>query len=384
MAGEIAAPSFTAGVENTDSNSATTGTSGSITNSSNDVLNTIHNIVTSLQSQTSQTAGSTTQNQNQSSTGNQSTTGTSTSATTGSTVNTGTSTTSSDQQSIDLTKTIAAQGLQNSTDTTKTNDLVSGIIKQAAIAFAPTRVASNGSGSYNNTSIQMLSDNAAALATGTAAGAVLNYQTAQQQIAQTAAQGLLGATKTTQDTSGSQTQQGTTTGSTSDTSSANNTNTNTAGTNNSNTGTATAGSTTTDATVNTLTNLLSTVFSNNSSQTSGSSTSEKAGLALSIVCTELTLQGKMSRKVWMRGMQEFAKYPEYGKQGYYIWARPCVRELQDHPYSWKSKMVTKLFLARATGSKFARSFIALLSFTLGLYWLAFLKVAKEEGEFNYD
>lgn len=356
-------------VSNTDGSTSTIGTSGSKTNSNTSITNTINNLVKQLQ----QSATSTKSNTDSSSAGttDQSNTGTSTSTSTGTTASTGTSTTASDAGSIALSKGVAAQALSNSEDATKTTGLVDNIIKQAAIAFAPTRVATNNSGSYNSTSTEMLADNARALATGQAAGAVLNYQTAQQQIANSAAGDLLNATKTTSN-SGESTTAGTTVGgSTSDTTGSNTQNT--SGSTNTVSDTNQSTNTDTSARINTITKLLQNIFSNNQSSTDSSSTTEKAGVSITIICTTLAIQEKLDKKSWVAQMRRFQNYPEYGKQGYYIWARPCVRELQRHPESVKSSLITKLFLARARGFIPARCLVTFTSFLLGLYWLVFLK-----------
>lgn len=357
-------PGFSA--TDTQGNSSTIGSSGSNTNSTTDVTNTINNLVKSLQATTSDTIT------NQDTSGTSNTTGKSTANTTGLTTNTGVSTTGSSADAINLTKGIALQGLSNSVNTSKTDDLVGNIIKQAAISFAPTRVATNNTGSYNSTSVGELSDNAAALATGQAAGAVLNYQTAQSQIANSAAEGLLGATKTTTDANTSAVNTNTTGTNTSGTTS----NSDTTG-KSATTGTQ-ATDTSTQASINTLTKLLSTVFSNSASTTNSSQ--QSAGLNLSIICTELHTQGKMDSKTWARGMVKFQKYPEYGKQGYFMWARPCVRELKEHPLSWKSRLIARVFIARAGGSWTARSAVTLTSFSLGLIWLMFFKKVQTEIE----
>lgn len=356
-------------VSNTDTSASTIGTAGSKTDSTTDVTNTISNLVKSLQAQTTIVDTS-----NASDSKN---TGSSASATTTAGTSSGKSTTTSDESSLALSRGIAAQALSNSVDSTQTNDLVSGIIRKAAIGFAPTRVATNNSGSYNNASVGMLSDQAQADAVGTAAGAVLNYKTAQQQIAESVSGQLLGANKVTTDSGATSQVAGTTGSSTADTTST--------GTSHSGTAQATAGSTQTDATINTLTKLMQNVFSNSTSSSTGSTTSEKGGFSLSIVCTELMVQKKMDRKTWFRGMQKFAKVNEAGKQGYYIWARVLVKELKERPCSKKSTLIAKLFLARAKGNFLAISLVWTISFLCGLYWIVFIKDEQLEiGARSYD
>jgi hypothetical protein len=82
------------------------------------------------------------------------------------------------------------------------------------------------------------------------------------------------------------------------------------------------------------------------------------------------IQGKLSKRAWKAGMEEFAKYPEAGKQGYYLWAKPCVLHLQQFPNSKRSKFLEKLFVARSHKHYWACSFVWFLSFVMGLYWLS--------------
>ena len=66
-----------------------------------------------------------------------------------------------------------------------------------------------------------------------------------------------------------------------------------------------------------------------------------------IICTELMRQGKMPRKWWIKGAPVFAAYPNFVKQGYYLWARPCVDHLRRRPDSWFSHVLCVVFNARA-------------------------------------
>lgn len=73
--------------------------------------------------------------------------------------------------------------ISNSQDSSKTDALVADIMRQSAIAFAPTLAASNSAGLYNSSTLNLLSNNAKATATSASTKAVLDYQTGQQQIA---------------------------------------------------------------------------------------------------------------------------------------------------------------------------------------------------------
>lgn len=72
-----------------------------------------------------------------------------------------------------------------------------------------------------------------------------------------------------------------------------------------------------------------------------------AAAASWIICTELVSQGKMNRRHYIYGARVFAKYWEYGKRGYYLWAIPSVRHLRRNPASIYSKALGVVFRARA-------------------------------------
>lgn len=76
---------------------------------------------------------------------------------------------------------------------------------------------------------------------------------------------------------------------------------------------------------------------------------ENAALAFIgwIICTELMLQGKMPRKWWIKGAPIFAAYPNEVKQGYYLWAIPCVVHLRSYPNSILSRLLCVVFNCRA-------------------------------------
>lgn len=66
-----------------------------------------------------------------------------------------------------------------------------------------------------------------------------------------------------------------------------------------------------------------------------------------IICTELMKQGKMPKKWWIKGAPIFAAYPDVVKQGYYLWAIPCVVHLRSHPNSFLSRLLCVVFNWRA-------------------------------------
>jgi len=66
-----------------------------------------------------------------------------------------------------------------------------------------------------------------------------------------------------------------------------------------------------------------------------------------VICTELVKQGRMPRKFWMPGAAVFASYPDYVREGYYVWAVPSVRHLRDNPNSLYSRFLCRIFNWRA-------------------------------------
>lgn len=110
-----------------------------------------------------------------------------------------------------------------------------------------------------------------------------------------------------------------------------------------------------------------------------------------IICTELNRQGRLPNKWYYYGAKEFAKYDERGKQGYYIWAVPCVKHLRAHPTSTFSKVLERVFNARAeylsakAGLKGARKTVFGAVITHGLYavcWILSRTIARKPVEFE--
>jgi len=98
-----------------------------------------------------------------------------------------TSTTTTGAPSLSDLQAVFAQASANSTNDAATQTIVDNILKQAAIAFGSTKAAGNSAGLYNSTTVDQLAGQAEAAATQQAAQTVLNYKTAQQQIAGQAA-----------------------------------------------------------------------------------------------------------------------------------------------------------------------------------------------------
>lgn len=97
---------------------------------------------------------------------------------------------------------------------------------------------------------------------------------------------------------------------------------------------------------------------------------------ISIICTELHKQGRMSRKTYVAGMRHFQQYSDLGKSGYYFWAAPIVAHLRKHPASKFSVLVEIIFNARGKHiSGEHKSFVASLinpvmvgvSYTVGFF-----------------
>jgi hypothetical protein len=66
-----------------------------------------------------------------------------------------------------------------------------------------------------------------------------------------------------------------------------------------------------------------------------------------VICTELVRQHRMPRRFWMPGAAIFAQYPDFVREGYFVWAVPSVRHLRAHPNSIYSRCLEKVFNWRA-------------------------------------
>lgn len=368
-------------VSNTDTSneSSTIGTAGSNTTVASDQQNSLSRIINNFSNLLSQA----TNNSNTTGTSTNLSTGTSSSTTDETGTTNSTSTSGSDPAAIADARIQLAQARTAASDTHATDLIVQNIIQKTAQEFAPIAAQTNQAGIYNSTTNKLLQDNAAATATQQAASTVLGYQQGEETRGDNLTQQLLNALKITQ-TSGTSG----TTGKTSGTTAGANTGT----TNSTTTGISTNAQGTTGGSneSDVLTNLLASitnVFSNNSSQTSGSSnsTNEKGGLSVSIICTELHMQGKMSREDWAAGMREFNSYPNIQRESYYFWAIPFTSYITRRPCSLITKIATKVFCARAKHKFWARSLVAgvtLVAGILRLYTLVFgydISLEEEKG-----
>lgn len=66
-----------------------------------------------------------------------------------------------------------------------------------------------------------------------------------------------------------------------------------------------------------------------------------------VICTEFVKQRRLPRKFWMPGAAIFAQYPDYVREGYFVWAVPSVRHIRANPYSIYSRFLCQVFNWRA-------------------------------------
>ena len=102
------------------------------------------------------------------------------------------------------------QAQANATDPTKVQAIIDNIIHQSTLAFAPTIAEANSSGIYNSSTLGLLAGEANARASQEASATALNFQTSEQQIANTIGSNILQATRTTNQTGGTTQNQQTT------------------------------------------------------------------------------------------------------------------------------------------------------------------------------
>lgn len=118
------------------------------------------------------------------------------------TTNTGTTGTV-DTDTLNQLKTLLGNAGANAANPTDaTSGLVQSILTQAAQTFAPTAIQQNSSGMYNTTTLNQMRMNAIGAATAQSTQAVLNFQSAQGELAQKTGQSILTATKQNQTTQG--------------------------------------------------------------------------------------------------------------------------------------------------------------------------------------
>lgn len=77
-------------------------------------------------------------------------------------------------------------------------------------------------------------------------------------------------------------------------------------------------------------------------------------LAAWIICTELKLQGKMSSSLYRYGLLHFDSYPEFGKYGYLLWAKPVRDKIRREPNSSFTATVATIFNLRVNNIAYRR------------------------------
>lgn len=275
---------------------------------------------------------------------NQTTTGEQTGTTTtgGITTTVGTA----DKGALDAERGIASTALQNANDPSKTASLVKGILNKAAVTFGQGQGGEGvASGVYNSSTEKLLTGYAQGQAVADSAGAVLNYQQGEQQIAQGAEGAVIDATK----------------------------------------GATTTSSTTQNSTLDTVSQLLGLTQDQGTTQQSnidknrtsdnvvnnqqvhgkhgmqgGSQQSGDSGgvfSSLSLVCAEMLRQDKMDLKLWYMVNRHFIdKVGPNGKEGYWMWAGPVAYFVKRNPDHWFTKVMFWLTEERAcyVAAKFLR------------------------------
>lgn len=79
-----------------------------------------------------------------------------------------------------------------------------------------------------------------------------------------------------------------------------------------------------------------------------------------IICTELYKQGKMNITLYRYGYKKFMEYPEWGRYGYLLWARPTVKHMRKYPDGLVTRFMNYIFnlrinnIAAKAGCKIAK------------------------------
>ncbi len=98
-----------------------------------------------------------------------------------------------------------------------------------------------------------------------------------------------------------------------------------------------------------------------------------------IICSELHAQGRMPHRMYLKGGAHFARYPDWIKQGYYIWAEPATKHLRKHPESLFSRALEIIFTARGNYLLGSRSISACVAAS-GVYafcWMLAKTIARD-------
>lgn len=273
---------------------------------------------------------------------------------------------SADPDVIANLKQLAQTAINNSTDTSKTTGLISGILQTAGDAMTSIFGQQKQAGIYNGSTATVLANDTNARATADAASAVLGYQQGQQQIAGTALNQLLAATASSSTHSTSDvalnTDQLTTNQSTTSSQQT--------------TGTTSTTDTSTDAQTHATSNA-----NQNQNVASTSQTQSQGSSSASIVCTWMYNHQMLKRVDYYNSMQQFHKKGQYTRRGYLIFAKPLVAELIRDQASIFSQVIIWLFLNRTNyvcGRKSLSGFISCWLVILGCLPPGLYLIAKEQ------
>lgn len=107
-----------------------------------------------------------------------------------------------------------------------------------------------------------------------------------------------------------------------------------------------------------------------------------------VLCTELKRQGKLEHKYYRYGARKFFSYAPQTTRGYYIWGKPGVKHLRNHPDSMLSKFLEHIIVVRTkqlaaeAGCPGVKSTIygwCIASSIFGISWLLSRTIAR-----NYE
>ena len=236
-------------------------------------------------------------------------------------------TSSFDPQTLALERDLAASATANynGTGAISTDSVVGNIFRQAKDSFASVLGEGVNAGVYNDSTRTVLGNDTLARATGDAATAVLGFKQSQGSLAASILDSIAkGTAVTSTDTSGTTTEDSSQT-------------TNTLS----------------HQIMSAVTNMFSASREDNvtkshtAQQTNSQSNTSGSSGGVSVVCTELMLQGKISRRKWIISMRHFQGYRKDGIEAYYVWAKPVVKYLRANPDGIWAKPITYFFQQRS-------------------------------------
>jgi len=210
---------------------------------------------------------------------------------------------SADPAVIAMLKQLANTAIANSTDQSKTQGLLTGILQQAGDAMKVVFGNQAQAGVYNSSAATSQNNDIYSRAAADAASAILGYQTQQEQIASGIGNSLLAATATQE-------------------------------TKNNTVSNQTFSSA---ASTDTQSNAQATATQSSKSSTSGS-----------IICTWMYQTGKLSLYKYAKAGKQFNALPWYMQEGYRAVARPVLEYIKANPNSRVARGVLNLFGARTS------------------------------------